>query len=141
MTLKKGRVCYNSLKRRLYNPTSGILASCRPSSFSPIINFHVLSVEEEDCRWDVTDVEVSRVDGGWVHIHDVDRRHVTQVVGGFGQLAKIMRTLVIPDSDRLKRYNNNNNNKKYIDSVGVNIGNDWHARFASMFTGYNIAGS
>lgn len=48
----------------------------------------MLSVEEEDGRRDVADVEVSRVDGSRVHIHDVDRRHVTQVVGGFGQLAK-----------------------------------------------------
>lgn len=50
---------------------------------SPIIHFHVLSVEEENSGGDVTYVEVSCVDGSFIHINDVDGRHVTQVMGSF----------------------------------------------------------
>lgn len=48
-----------------------------------IIHLHVLPVEEEDGGGDVADVKVSRVDRSFVHIDDVDRRHVAEVVGGF----------------------------------------------------------
>lgn len=48
-----------------------------------IIHFHVLSVEKENSGGDVTDVKVSCVDRHFIHIHDVDGRHVTQVMGSF----------------------------------------------------------
>lgn len=48
-----------------------------------IIHFHVLSVEKEHRGGDVTDVKVSCVNGSFIHINDVDGRHVTQVMGSF----------------------------------------------------------
>lgn len=48
-----------------------------------IVHFHVLSVEKENSGGDVADVKVSRVDGSFIHIDDVDGRHVTQVMGSF----------------------------------------------------------
>ena len=50
---------------------------------SPIIHFHVLSVEKENSGGDVTDVKVSCVDWSFIHINDVDGRHVAQVMGSF----------------------------------------------------------
>lgn len=46
-----------------------------------IIHLHVLSVEKENNGGDVADVEVSCVDGRFIHVDDVDGRHVAQVVG------------------------------------------------------------
>lgn len=43
----------------------------------------MLAVEEEDSGGDVADVKVSGVDRSSVHVHDVDRRHVTEIVGSF----------------------------------------------------------
>lgn len=50
---------------------------------SPIIHFHVLPIEEEDSGGDVTNVKVSCVDGSFVHINNVDGRHVAQAMGSF----------------------------------------------------------
>lgn len=50
---------------------------------SPIIHFHVLPIEKEDSGGDVADVKVSCVDGSFIHINDVDGRHVAQVMGRF----------------------------------------------------------
>lgn len=46
----------------------------------------MLSVEEENSGGDVAYVEVSRVNGSFINIDDVNGRHVTQVVGRFREL-------------------------------------------------------
>lgn len=56
------------------------------NNYLPIINFHVLPVEKENCWGDVADVKVSGVNRSFVDINYVDGRHVTQVVGSFWQL-------------------------------------------------------
>lgn len=48
-----------------------------------IIHFHVLPVEKENSGGDVADVKVSGVDGSFIHINDIDGRHVTQIVSSF----------------------------------------------------------
>ena len=60
---------------------------------SPIIHFHVLAVEKENCGGDVTDVKVSGVDGSFIHVNDVNGRHVTEVVGSFRQLKSTEATV------------------------------------------------
>lgn len=53
---------------------------------SPIVHFHVLSVEKKNCGRDVTNVEVSCVNRRFIYINDIDGRHITKVMGGFWKL-------------------------------------------------------
>ena len=53
---------------------------------SPPVHLHVLSVEEEDCRWDESDVEVLRVDRNAVSVHYEDVRHLRHGVLVLGKL-------------------------------------------------------
>lgn len=46
----------------------------------------MLSIKKENSGGDVTDVEVSCVNGRFIHIDDVDGGHITQVMGSFRQL-------------------------------------------------------
>ena len=50
---------------------------------SPIVHFHVLSVEKKNCGRDVTNVKVSCVNRRFIYINDIDGRHITKVMGGF----------------------------------------------------------
>lgn len=50
---------------------------------SPIVHFHVLSVEKENSGRDVTNVEVSCVNWRFIYINNVDGGHITKVMGGF----------------------------------------------------------
>lgn len=51
--------------------------------YSPIVHFHVLTVEKENSGRDVTNVEVSRVNRRFIYINDIDGRHITEVMGRF----------------------------------------------------------
>lgn len=53
----------------------------------------MLAVEKENCGGDVTDVKVSGVDGSFIHVNDVNGRHVTEVVGSFRQLKSTEATV------------------------------------------------
>lgn len=55
---------------------------------SPIVDFHVLSIEKEHSWWDVADIKIVGVNRGFIHIDYVDRGHVTQVMCRFWQLQK-----------------------------------------------------
>lgn len=43
----------------------------------PIIYFHVLSIEKEDCGWNITDVKILSIHWHLAYIHQVNCSHFT----------------------------------------------------------------
>lgn len=61
---------------------------CQSSHFStlPIVNFHMLSIEEKYSCWNQSDVKVTCVDWHGVHIHNVYISHTRNIMRRLGQL-------------------------------------------------------
>lgn len=52
----------------------------------PIINLHVLSIEEEHCCWYQRDVKITRVNGHCVNINNVNISHAGDIMTSLRQL-------------------------------------------------------
>ena len=61
----------------------------------PLIHFHVLPIEEEHSRWNITDVKIVRVNGSSVHIYQIHGSHSTQV------RRRLRRNIIWLQTDRI----------------------------------------
>ena len=65
---------------------TGLKITYKICSTLPIVNFHMLSIEEKHSCWNQRDIKVTCVDWHCVDIHNVYISHARNIMRRFGQL-------------------------------------------------------